>query len=122
MRIRTLLRHFDFDVVSVHLDLIAGHPLIRRRREYSAGRDVVSGPVPRARDHRALDVAFAQRPAPVGARVADGIIRAVDVEQASSLIPQPSAEIAFAQVGEDGDDPGPWGLPSDLNRGLEVGA
>src|SRR5436309_2555470 len=72
------------DRAALDVDGIAGH-LDRGVVDVGAGRDIPAPGVPGAGHHAPVELALAERPAPVGARVVDRIVRAVHVEQGQRL-------------------------------------
>src|SRR5205809_3918666 len=72
------------DRAALDVDGIPGH-LDRGVVDVGAGRDVPAPGVPGAGHHAPVELALAERPAPVGARVVDRVVRAVHVEQGQRL-------------------------------------
>src|SRR5438132_1407865 len=77
-------REVHEDRAALDVDGIPGH-LDRGVVDVGAGRDVPAPGVPGAGHHAPVELALAERPAPVGARVVDRVVRAVHVEQGQRL-------------------------------------
>src|SRR5256885_1646558 len=91
---------------AVDVDGIPGH-LDRGVVDVGAGRDVPAPGVPGAGHHAPVELALAERPAPVGARVVDRVVRAVHVEQGQRLALDLDHPALARRHVADGGDPYP---------------
>jgi hypothetical protein len=73
--------YFHFDVIAFDHDFVTWNALLRWRPQNSAGFQVEIRTVPRTGDPGALNVAFRQRSATVGAGVADGMVSSLHIEE-----------------------------------------
>lgn len=79
------LLDFDFNVRSFDHDLVTWNALLRWRPQDGARFQIEIRAVPRTSDLGALNVAFRQRAAAVGAGIADGVISSLHIEEGDSL-------------------------------------
>src|SRR5205809_981107 len=94
------------DRAALDVDGIPGH-LDRGVVDVGAGRDVPAPGVPGAGHHAPVELALAERPAPVGARVVDRVVHAVHVEQGQRLALDLDHPALARRHVADGGDPYP---------------
>src|SRR5256712_272527 len=99
-------REVHEDRAALDVDGIPGH-LDRGVVDVGAGRDVPAPGVPGAGHHAPVELALAERPAPVGARVVDRVVRAVHVEQGQRLALDLDHPALARRHVADGGDPYP---------------
>src|SRR5256884_9899991 len=110
-------REVHEDRAALDVDGIPGH-LDRGVVDVGAGRDVPAPGVPGAGHHAPVELALAERPAPVGARVVDRVVRAVHVEQGQRLALDLDHPALARRHVADGGDPYPSRLLCHRSRSL----